>query len=220
VTDHDFVLSAVRQVNPRPAGSTGPDAEWSTSELLLQIEQRSGTMQTVERKTETKPSPGPSRRRGLLVAAAALVVAIIAAGAVIGLLGGSSDEPDVGSLTPGPITPVTSYEDIAGTYVNNAISSLGLKPNALHIFEDGTWHVSENRFLVEDSPQETYETRFEATKVFVTETQGNCGDDTEAIYEIGLLENGNLQFVPIEDTCGTRSSTMLVGEFEPFLINP
>ena len=173
-------------------------------------------MQTVERKTETKPSPGPSRRRGLLVAAAALVVAIIAAGAVIGLLGVNSDEPDVGSLTPGPITPVTSYEDIAGTYTSQNAS--GSYYFALHIFEDGTWHVStQGAFLVEDNPQKAYETRFEGTEVFVTETQGNCGNDTEAIYEIGLLENGNLQFVPIEDTCETRSRTMSLGEFEPFL---
>jgi hypothetical protein len=151
------------------------------------------------------------------VAAAALVVAIIAAGVVIGLLGGSSDEPDVGSLTPGPITPVTSYEDIAGTYRNDG----GAYYFALHIFEDGTWHVStQGPLLVEDYPQEAYETRFEATKVFVTETQGDCGDDTEAIYEIGRLENGNLQFVPIEDTCVTRSRTMRIAEFEPFLINP
>jgi len=71
--------------------------------------------------------------------------------------------------------------------------------------------------LVEDNPQKAYETRFEGTEVFVTETQGNCGNDTEAIYEIGLLENGNLQFVPIEDTCETRSRTMSIGEFEPFL---
>jgi hypothetical protein len=218
MTDHDFVLAAVRQANPRSAGAAGPEGEWSTSKLLLQIEQRSGTMQTIKRKTETTPSPGPSRRRGLLVAAAALVVTIIAAGVVIGLLGGSSDEPDVGSLTPGPITPVTSYEDIAGTYTNRPASFAYF---ALHIFEDGTWHVSENGpFAVKDRPDETYETRFEATKVFVTETQGNCGDDTEAIYEIGLLENGNLQIVPIEDTCGTRSRQLRTGEFEPFLINP
>ena len=170
-------------------------------------------METIERKTDTTPS----RRRGWLVAAAAMVVTIIAGGAVIGLLGGSSDEPDVGSLTPGAI-PVTSYEDIAGTYTSQ---SAAFAPFALHIFEDGTWHVSENGpFVVEDNPDEAYETRFEATKVFVTETQGNCGDDTEAIYEIGLLENGNLQFVPIEDTCGTRSRTMSTGEFEPFLVSP
>ena len=68
------------------------------------------TRQKTERPT---PSRGPSRKRGLLVAAAALVVAIIAAGVVIGLVGGSSDEPNVGSLQPGPIS---SFEDIGGTY--------------------------------------------------------------------------------------------------------
>ena len=170
-------------------------------------------METIERKTDTTPS----RRRGWLVAAAAMVVAIIAGGAVIGLLGGSSDEPDVGSLTPGAI-PVTSYEDIAGTYTNRPASGSAAAYFALHIFEDGTWHVStQGAFRVEDNPQKAYETRFEGTEVFVTETQGNCGNDTEAIYEIGLLENGNLQFVPIEDTCETRSRTMSLGEFEPFL---
>ena len=133
---------------------------------------------------------------------------------MIGLLGGSSDESDVGSLTPGAIQ-VTSYEDIAGTYTSSAAFAYYF---ALHIFEDGTWHVStQGAFLVEDNPQKAYETRFEGTEVFVTETQGNCGSDTEAIYEIGLLENGNLQFVPIEDTCETRSRTMSIGEFEPFL---
>ncbi len=77
MTEHDFVLAAVRQANPRSAGAAGPEGEWSTSELLLQIEQRSGTMQIIKRKTETTPSPGPSRRRGLLVGAAALVAVLI-----------------------------------------------------------------------------------------------------------------------------------------------
>ncbi len=69
-------------------------------------------------------------------------------------------------------------------------------------------------------PEETYETMFEGTKVFLTETRGDCGDDTEAIYEVGLQENGNLEFVPIEDTCGTRSRKMISGEFEPFVFGP
>ncbi len=77
MTEHDFALAAVRQANPRSAGAAGPEGEWSTSELLLQIEQRSGTMQIIKRKTETTPSPGPSRRRGLLVGAAALVAVLI-----------------------------------------------------------------------------------------------------------------------------------------------
>lgn len=94
MTDHDFVLTAVRQVNPRSAGGAGGEGEWSTSELLLQVEQRSGTMQTTKRETQTKLSPEPRRRRGLWVAVAALVVAVIAAGVVITVAGGD-DEPDV-----------------------------------------------------------------------------------------------------------------------------
>lgn len=210
MTQH-WLLEELRLADPAPVDAERPEGTWSSAVVLQIIEQRSGTMETIERKTDTTPS----RRRGWLVAAAALVVTIIAGGAMIGLLGGSSDESDVGSLTPGAIQ-VTSYEDIAGTYTNE--SAVSAYYFALHIFEDGTWHVStQGAFLVEDYPQKAYETRFEGTEVFVTETQGNCGNDTEAIYEIGLLENGNLQFVPIEDTCETRSRTMSIGEFEPFL---
>jgi hypothetical protein len=212
MTQH-WLLEELRLADPAPVDAERPEGTWSSAVVLQIIEQRSGTMETIERKTDTTPS----RRRGWLVAAAAMVVTIIAGGAVIGLLGGSSDEPDVGSLTPGVI-PVTSYEDIAGTYTNRPASGSASAYFALHIFEDGTWHVStQGAFLVEDNPQKAYETRFEGTEVFVTETQGNCGNDTEAIYEIGLLENGNLQFVPIEDTCETRSRTMSTREFEPFL---
>ena len=212
MTQH-WLLEELRLADPAPVDAERPEGTWSSAVVLQIIEQRSGTMETIERKTDTTPS----RRRGWLVAAAAMVVAIIAGGAVIGLLGGSSDEPDVGSLTPGAI-PVTSYEDIAGTYTNRPASGSASAYFALHIFEDGTWHVStQGAFRVEDNPQKAYETRFEGTEVFVTETQGNCGNDTEAIYEIGLLENGNLQFVPIEDTCETRSPTMSISEFEPFL---
>ena len=212
MTQH-WLLEELRLADPAPVDAERPEGTWSSAVVLQIIEQRSGTMETIERKTDTTPS----RRRRWLVAAAAMVVTIIAGGAVIGLLGGSSDEPDVGSLTPGAI-PVTSYEDIAGTYTNRPASGSASAYFALHIFEDGTWHVStQGAFLVEDNPQKAYETRFEGTEVFVTETQGNCGNDTEAIYEIGLLENGNLQFVPIEDTCETRSPTMSTSEFEPFL---
>ncbi len=165
-------------------------------------------------KTEPRtPSRGPSRRRGLLVAAAGLVVAIIAAGVVIGLLGGSSDEPDVGSLQPGPIT---SFEDIAGT----TYELQGPSQHYMHISENGIVQGASYRDLVEDRPLWTNETRFEGTKVFVNSLTGVCRNEIVGIYEFHVLENGNLQFVPIEDTCVTRSRTMRIGEFEPFLINP
>ena len=173
----------------------------------------------------TRPRPIPVRGRGPLIAIAAAVVvlAIGAAMAILTLSGESGDDVITDSTTTTvavqALRPdlITSFEDVAGTYLNRKPSSWYF---ALHIFESGTWHVAENPFVVEDLPEETYETRFEGTKVFLTETRGDCGDDTEAIYEIGLLENGNLRIVPIEDTCGTRSNSMVHGEFEPFLFSP
>ncbi len=102
-------------------------------------------------------------------------------------------------VEPGPIT---SFDDIAGTYQGQ-----GPGPVFFHFFEDGTFHRSTNRDLVEDRPLSITETRFEGTKVFLTETKGVCDDDPNAIYEIHLLENGNLQFVGVdEDPCTIRSS--------------
>ncbi len=173
----------------------------------------------------TRPRPIPVRARGPLIAIAAAVVVLVigAAMAILTLSGDGGDDVITTSTTTTvavqALQPdlITSFEDVAGTYLNR-------KPSygdfALHIFEGGTWHIAENPFLVDELPEETYETRFEGTKVFLTETRGDCGDDTEAIYEIGLLEDGNLQFVPIEDTCGTRSRSMAYGEFEPFVFGP
>ena len=114
-----------------------------------------------------------------------------------------------GEVEPGP---VSSLEDFAGTTYKNQ------GPGAqfyLHILEDGTLHLSSNRDLVEDRPEIIEETRFEGTKVFLNEIKGTCDDDPEAIYEIHLLENGNLKFVVIEDTCLDRSSPNAVDEYAP-----
>ena len=175
----------------------------------------------------TRPRPIPVRARGPLIAiAAAVVVLVIGAAAAILTLSGDGGN-DV--ITPSPTTtvavqalqpgPVTSFEDVAGTYLNTQ-PRIAAEYFALHILEDGTWHIAQNPFLVDELPEETYETRFEGTKVFLTETRGDCGDDTEAIYEVSLLENGSLEFVPIEDTCGTRWRKMISGEFEPFVFGP
>jgi len=107
-----------------------------------------------------------------------------------------------GEAEPGPIT---SFEDIAGTTYERGP---GDHPVYLQFAEDGTWNSSSNRDLVEDRPSVIYETKFEGTKLFLKETKGYCDDNPDAIYEIHLLENGNLQFVAIEDKCAHRS-----GEF-------
>ena len=116
-----------------------------------------------------------------------------------------------GEVEPGP---VSSLEDFAGTYEN--VGSVG--QFYLHILEDGTVHFSSNRDLVEDRPEIIDETRFEGTKVFLNEIKGTCVDEdaiADAIYEIHLLENGNLQFVEIEDTCLARSIPLSVDEYAP-----
>ncbi len=104
-------------------------------------------------------------------------------------------------VEPGPIT---SFDDIAGTTYERQGSGGQL---FFYFFEDGTWHGSSNRDLVEDSPSVISETRFEGTTVFLHQIKGVCDDDP--IYEIHLLENGNLEVVAIEDPCGHR-----LGDFQ------
>ena len=117
-----------------------------------------------------------------------------------------------GEVEPGP---VSSLEDFAGTtYERQGPGGQFFS----HFFEDGTWHGSSNRDLVEDRPEIIMETRFEGTKVFLKETTGVCVDEdaiADATYEIHLLENGNLKFVAIEDTCLARSSALSVDEYAP-----
>ncbi len=104
-------------------------------------------------------------------------------------------------VEPGPIT---SFEDIAGTIYKRGP---GHEQLYFQFFEDGTFHLSTSQLLVEDAlgGAHIYETRFEGTEVFVkglTETAYSCDDDP--IYEIHLLENGNLQLVALEDPCVHR----------------
>ena len=108
-----------------------------------------------------------------------------------------------GEVEPGQ---VSSLEDFAGTTYERQGSGGQVY---LHILEDGTLYFSSNRDLVEDRPEFIDETRFEGTKVFLKNNKGICVDEdaiADAIYEIHLLENGNLPFVPIEDTCVARVS--------------
>ena len=122
------------------------------------------------------------------------IASLMAVGLLLLAACGTGDEVEPG--------PVTSFEDIAGTtYERQGPGGVVY----FHFFEDGTWHSSSNQNLVEDSPAAIHETRFEGTKVFLKQIKGACDDNPDAIYEIHLLENGNLQVVAIEDPCGIRS---------------
>ncbi len=110
--------------------------------------------------------------------------------------------------------PVSSFDDIAGTYQR-------LGPGSqmyIQFSEDGTIHYSSNRDLVEETPSAIVETRFEGTKVFLKAVTSVCGFEGDATYEIHLLESGNLQFVLIEHkshTCSQRSDILQGQELGP-----
>ncbi len=132
-------------------------------------------------------------------------VVVVFVGAAILLATGYGD--DSAAFEDVELGPVTSFEDIAGSTYQRQ----GAGPQFyLHFFEDGTVHISASRDLVEERPGGVTETRFEGTKIFLTETEGPCDDNPDAIYEIHLLENGNLEFVAIEDPCAARLSTWTV----------
>ena len=103
MNDYDRTATAIRQANPWAEGGVASDGEWSTAELLSQIEHRSGTVKTIERRTTTQRT-GPGRNRRFLVAGAvavAVVMVVVIAAAFIGPTDDSA--PDVGGPpTTGP----------------------------------------------------------------------------------------------------------------------
>ncbi|MCZ6461084.1 MAG: hypothetical protein O6705_02470, partial [Actinobacteria bacterium] len=71
----------------------------------------------IEVPTDAVVVEGSRSRFGLVVAAAVVVLVIGAAAAILTLSGDGGDDVVAASPTPGP---VTSYEDIAGTYTSES----------------------------------------------------------------------------------------------------
>ncbi len=156
--------------------------------------------QPTPEKVQKRTAPTQPQKRfrpGVALAAFLIVVAVGVAFAIVGNPGST-----VAEVEPGPIT---SFENIAGT-----IYERQKPPTFIHFFEDGTFHGSEVRDQLMDRPFFIEETRFEGTKLFLNQIKGPCDDNPDAIYEIHLLENGNMELVAIEDTCAIRSSTLSV----------
>ena len=104
-----------------------------------------------------------------------------------------------------------SAEDIAGTWHSTTDSG------EVQFNEDGTLRHQAGSATPPDA-----EFRFDGTRLFLTATPGsNCtliGAEI-GIYEVELLENGNLKFTVIEDECLTRvnaiAGRVLEVEWEP-----
>ena len=106
----------------------------------------------------------------------------------------------------------SSAEDIAGTW-HSTIASVELRLNA-----DGT-----SRVQFGDGSANTGEFRFEGTRLYLKPLGGSnecveMGAET-GIYEVELLESGNLKFTVIEDDCLSRVNTiagrLIEAEWEP-----
>ncbi len=97
----------------------------------------------------------------------------------------------------------SSIEDIVGLWQ----PASGDPFYILHL-EDGTMHGSPNRDEVEDQPRMEEDFRFEGTELFREQNSGRCAENPNSIYEVELLENGNLKFTAIEDECEGRAANL------------
>ena len=202
MTQRDNLLERLEQVNPVPDPSRLHEDIETLRHFSLSDMQRSDKKMTVTNIDQPTPgSRGRRIRRGLAIGAAAAALAIIVG--VVAFVFVADDGTDVAGSGEVETGPINSFEDIAGTYQRQ-----GPGPQRfIYFFEDETfWHDSANRDLVEDRPQHILEARFEGTTVFVSSSTGSCDNNPDAIYEIHLLETGNLQVVVIEDTCAARAS--------------
>ena len=215
VTVEEIVYGAIGEGPVRPLGTPPVRRRRRFRGRLRVHELPPFDAQRRDKLTDSKidqPTPGsrgPRVRRGLAIGAAAAALAIIVG--VVAFMFVADDDTDVAGSGEVEIGPITSFDDIAGTtYERQGV----VPPRYFHFFEDGTLHHSSNRDLVEERPSVIQETSFEGTTVFLHEIAGLCSDDPDAIYEIHLLENGNLQFVAIEDACPPRS-TNFPAEYTP-----
>jgi len=105
----------------------------------------------------------------------------------------------------------SSAEDIVGTW-QSTVSSLEIQ-----FSEDGTWR---NEFG--GNAPSIREFRFEGTRLFLKSVAtGSCGAigfDT-GIYEVELLENGNLKCTVIEDECLFRVN-LIAGRLVEVVFEP
>ncbi len=105
------------------------------------------------------------------------------------------------SDTPQP-GPITNSKDIVGIWE--------IYGDYVQYNEDGTFHFASSLERLEDQPMAIGEFWFEEGQYFEKEIEvhnlPSCGS-VLGIYEVILLENGNITFTKVEDECQARASS-------------
>lgn len=214
--DPQFIARLRRRVHDVATGEPGASIET--------IDESIGEAIMVMLKTDEPRSDQRSKMR-LRIAAGALAAATVAI--VVGLWAATNDGDE--TLVASEPEATENAENIVGIW--HRISS---DPMYIRFLEDGTMNFAESPEKVSEGLGDQWKYRVEGTQFFVEEIRGQCETLSVApalsdrppastgTYEVRLLENGNLQFVVIEDECRARVTFLygrpddgIIREFEP-----
>ena len=130
------------------------------------------------------------------------------------------------TLTPLPtrvqgiVGQVTTAEELAGVWGYRRGTDFGL----YYMFnQDGTLHMAATptRERLEDSPSIIGEYWFEGSQLFFNITKSNMPEpciNVLGVYDVHLLENGNLRFVVVDDVCSWRTKQLSEHDVEPITL--
>lgn len=102
------IMAELRTANPAPADAEPHATAWSDAALLAEIDTRSGTDMSLDRKPNTQraKATGSGQRWTKAMVAAAAFVAVLAVVGVVAFIG--SDTPSSTTIAPAATTPTTS----------------------------------------------------------------------------------------------------------------
>jgi hypothetical protein len=109
--------------------------------------------------------------------------------------------------TPTPVLPLASSpEDLVGYWKLTAQNL----PFYFRYYPDGTYHGAFYLDEIEGNPQLIGEYRFEGTQLFLRtiwqreDFPPGCDETMVGIYQVQMLENGNRNYVYVQDNCAGR----------------
>ena len=188
----------LRDANPTPADLPKPEAAWSSTELLDQID--------IQTRTATAPGTTGAvhrpahRQRGPLIAIGAAFAVVVVVGAVALASSTSTDSPP--ATTP---TTQADSEEIYGVWITPGDKGLHFTFN-----EDGTWSVV-HPDADPDRPAGfgTFTYDGELLKLSTDPASRNCSPnagtgiaaDAVGIYEAAFTAEGDLELTEVDDPC-------------------